>query len=103
MRIARQTIVHPTAGMTQRVEAVLDELESTYSTFPGYILGFRYKSHTMVGPVGRLAIWRSLDDANHASGNTHVQALRSQLNNLIQGEHVEHVLEVEGAPQNLPE
>jgi quinol monooxygenase YgiN len=88
--------------MTQRVEALLDELEATYATLPGYVLGFRYKPQSIPGELGRIALWRSHEDTDHAAGNTHVQALRSRLNTLIQGEHVEHVLEVEGTPHNLP-
>ncbi|MBI4201952.1 MAG: hypothetical protein HY532_02400 [Chloroflexi bacterium] len=102
MPIARQTIVHPQAGMTQRVEKALDDLEATYARLPGYILGFQYKPESVPGELGRIAVWRSQEDADHAAQNTHVQALRATLNNLIQGEHIERVLLIEGTPQNLP-
>ncbi|MBI4312939.1 MAG: hypothetical protein HY681_14355 [Chloroflexi bacterium] len=102
MPIARQTIVHPKPGMSQRVEKVLDDLEATYAKLPGYVMGFRYKPQGVAGELGRIALWRTQQDTDSAARDTHVQALRSQLNTLIQGEHVEQVLEIEGTPQNLP-
>ena len=103
MRIARQSIVHPKSGMAQRVERVLDELEAAYAMQPGYILGFRYRTKGTSGELGRIAVWRSQQDADHASQNTHIQAIRAELTRVIEGDHIEHLFEIEGAPQKLPE
>ncbi len=102
MRIARQTIVHPKAGMTERTESILDELEAAYAHLPGYILGFRYKTEGSKDEIGRIAVWRSQEDANHAAQNTHIQAIRARLTRIIEDGHEEHVFEIEGTPQNLP-
>jgi quinol monooxygenase YgiN len=87
---------------SSRVEALLDQLESHYATLPGYLVGFRYRPAGSSGEVGRIGVWRSHEDADRAAQDSHVQALRSELNMLVPGEHVERVLEIEGAPQNLP-
>lgn len=103
MRIARQSIVRPLSGQSTRVERLLDELDATYAKLPGYILGFRYRAEDNRTQLGRVAVWRSQDDANHAAMNTHIQALRAQINTLVEEGHSERVLEIEGTPQNLPE
>mgnify|MGYP001612014556 CR=1 FL=1 len=102
MPIARQSVVHPLPDSASRVEALLDQLEAHYATFPGYILGFRYRPAGNPGEIGRIAVWHSHQDANHASQNEHVVALRARINALIHGEHIERVLEIEGMPQKLP-
>ena len=104
MYIVRQTSVNPQPGRKERVEEILDALEAHYATLPGYGLGFRYKLvGGTSGEIGRIAVWRSHENADHAAQNTHSQALRSELNLVITEEHQEHMWEIEGTPQNLPE
>ncbi len=102
MSIARQSILHPLPEEARQVEAILDELEAHYATFPGYRLGFRYRPAGNLGEIGRIAVWDSPEAANHASQDNHVVALRARLNNMLHGEHIERVLDIEGTPQNLP-
>ncbi len=102
MRIARQSIVRPLAGQSPRVEKLLDELDANYAKLPGYILGFRYRPELNKAQLGRIAVWRSQEDANHAAMNTHIQSIRAQINTLVEEGHTELVLEIEGTPQNVP-
>ncbi len=102
MPIARQSVVHPLPDQVASVEDLLDQLEAHYTTFPGYLMGFRYRPQGNPGEIGRIALWRSHEDANKAAQDTHVVALRARLNNMIHGEHLERVLDIEGTPQNLP-
>ncbi len=102
MPIARQSIVHPLPEEASQVEALLDELEAHFATFPGYRLGFRYRPVGNHGEIGRIGVWDSSEAANHASQDNHVVALRARLMGLLHGEHMERVLEIEGTPQNLP-
>ncbi|MBI4339246.1 MAG: hypothetical protein HY680_04765 [Chloroflexi bacterium] len=102
MPIARQSVVHPKANMAQRVATVLDELEAAYAALPGYILGFRYRPHGVSGELGRIAVWASQQDADRAAQNTHIIAIRARLTRIIEGEHEEHIFDIEGTPQKLP-
>ena len=102
MPIARQSVVHPLPDQVGSVEDLLDQLEAYYATFPGYLLGFRYRPHGNPGEIGRIALWRSHEDANNAAQDIHVVALRARLTNVVHGEHLERVLDIEGTPQNLP-
>ena len=83
-------------------QEILDRLEAHFATFPGYLLGFRYRPTGNPGEIGRIALWRSHADPNHAAQDDRVISLRAQLNMLIHSEHIERVLEIEGTPQNLP-
>ena len=101
MTVARNSAVHPRPGQSPRVEQIFDELLTIFAAAPGYIWGFRYRPQEGSGEVGRLTVWRSHEDADHVAQNSHVIALRAELNRLIQGDHVERVLLVEhtaGAP-----
>ncbi|MBI4199442.1 MAG: hypothetical protein HY535_03085 [Chloroflexi bacterium] len=101
MAIARQTVVRHLPGAAKKVEDVLDRLEAHYATFPGYMFGFRYQPTDDAGEMGRIALWRSLADADHAAQQTHTIALRAELNSLIHEKHIERVLEIRGKPQKL--
>ena len=102
MPIARQSVVHPFPAEVSKVEQFFDQLEAHYATLPGYVLGFRYSPVGNPGEVGRIAVWRTHEDADRAAQDDHVGALRSQINMLIHGEHIERMMEIEGTPQNLP-
>ena len=102
MPIVRQSVVHPLSGSTSRVEEILDGLEATYAKLPGYIMGFRYTTIGHPGELGRIALWNSHEEADHAAQNDHIIALRADLNRLIHGEHIERMMEVQGNPQNFP-
>lgn len=103
MPVARQSVVNPHPGREERVAELLDALDAHYATFPGYLLGFRYRLVGVgSGELGRIAVWGSHEDADRAAQDDHSQALRSEMNQIIAEEHQEHLLEIEGTPQKLP-
>ncbi len=102
MTIARQSVVHPRPEAKAEAEQIFDELLASFRTMPGYLMGFRYRSHEDPAVVGRITLWRRLEDADHAAQQSHIISLRSRLNRIIQGEHLEWALTVEGTPYSLP-
>ncbi len=100
--IARQSVLHPLPAAGDKVGALLDKLQAHYSILPGYVLGFRYRPTDDPEELGRIAVWRCLEDADHAAQDPHVIALRSQLKLLVREDSVERVLVVEGTPFFAP-
>ena len=109
MTVARISIMRtsPDLGRTSsnkraQVEHLLDELEEHLSKLPGYVMGFRFIGHQDKDEVGRVALWKTHEDADHAALNSHTVALRAQIHRLIDPGHLETLVEVAGNPKNLP-
>lgn len=73
---------------------IVDELITYMATQPGYVTGWRMTAHDGTGLLGRITIWETEADADHAAQTDRVLSLRSQLNPLVEeGSHEEHALE----------
>lgn len=79
MPVIRISLVEPLPGREKEIEALYDELGKYHSTMEGHILGCRVQPVGREYLRGRVSIWRSLEDANHAASQTHTAALRSQI------------------------
>ena len=110
MTVARISIMHTSRDLTRSssdkralVERLLDELEEHLSNLPGYIMGFHFVGHEHEDEVGRVALWNSHEDADHAALQDHTVALRARIHQLIDPGHMETLVELAGTPRNLPE
>ena len=107
MPLLRMSLARCMDGCIPQVEELFDQLQSHYSTFPGYVMGFRFgpEEHAKEtsNEVGRLAVWEDHEKMNRAATHEHSIALRSQINLLlVSGEHEELVYRIQGTPHNLP-
>ena len=109
MTVARISIMRTSSDLTRtsstkrtQVEHLLDELEEHLSNLPGYIMGFHFVGHEDQDEVGRVALWNSHEDADHAALQDHTVVLRAQIHQLIDPGHTETLGEVAGNPKNLP-
>jgi heme-degrading monooxygenase HmoA len=106
MTVARISIMLTSSDLTRTaaakradVERLLDELEEHLSNLPGYIMGFRFAGHENENEVGRVALWNSHEDADHAATQDHTIALRARIHQLIDPGHLETLVEVKGTPR----
>ena len=107
MTVARISIMRTSRDLTRtssdkraRVEALLEE---HLSKLPGYIMGFHFVGHEDEDEVGRVALWNSHEDADHAALQDHTVFLRAQIHQLIDPGHTETLVELIGTSKNLPE
>ena len=87
----RLSLVKPRAGNEQRVAKMEEGLIRHLAGLPGYLHGYQITGGDSIeGRIGRLTLWRSDQDADHAAQTDHVLAIRSELMMLVEdGERVE--------------
>jgi hypothetical protein len=90
------------ANKRAEVERLLDELDDHLSTQPGYVMGFRFIGHENKEELGRVALWGTHEEADHAATLDHTMSLRAQIHRLIDPGHLETLVEVAGSPKNIP-
>ncbi len=102
MAVARISIMRPLEGRGNEVERLLDEFEEYVSKYEGYILGFRFASCDESDEIGRIALWASQEQANHVAIMDHVFVLRARIHRAIKPGHIELLVDLKGAPRNIP-
>ena len=86
----RLSLAQPKEGREAEVTKIEDDLMAYFAKQPGYLHGYQIVGGDSEGRVGRLTLWASEDDADHAAQTDHVLAQRSELLMLIEEEtHVE--------------
>jgi hypothetical protein len=80
----RLSLVRPKPGNEGAVAAIENDLMAFFTKQPGYVHGYQIVAGAAQTAVGRLTIWRSPQDADHAAQQQHVLAQRSELNMLIE-------------------
>jgi hypothetical protein len=87
----RLSLVRPRAGNEERVGKMEDDLMRFLAAQPGFLHGYRITGgDSELGSLGRVTLWRSDHDADHAAQTDHVLAIRSELLMLIEeDEHIE--------------
>ena len=90
MAYIRVSLVRPLGGRREEADRILRALSEFHATQPGHWVTFRVESRDEAARIGRIAVWNDEAAANAAAQATHDQALRSQLNQLVDaGTHVE--------------
>ena len=77
MACLRMTLLRPRPGATQDVQALLEELDASLAGSEGLLLSF--VTQVEANRLGRVAFWRSKDEANREATRDHVLSLRSRL------------------------
>ena len=98
MPYVRVSTMRARNGAESQVRQLLDDLVTYYSQQPGYIAGYRLEPTDPDGTFGRIGIWQSHEDAEHAAQTDHDLALRSQLNAAVL-DHEEHAYNGVEAPR----
>ncbi len=96
MPALRLSIMVPEPGQRAEVERLLDRLEGLLAKHPGYVMGGRFMAADSANEVGRLGVWRSHADADHAATDDDVIAVRSQIHQLIGPGHLERLYDTVG-------
>ncbi|MBI4497965.1 MAG: hypothetical protein HY689_08720 [Chloroflexi bacterium] len=96
MPALRLSIMVPQPGQRAQVERLLDHLEELLAKHPGYIAGGRFAAADTSQEVGRIGIWRSHAEADHAATDDDVIAVRSQIHELVQPGHLERLYDTVG-------
>ncbi|HEY8489908.1 MAG TPA: antibiotic biosynthesis monooxygenase [Dehalococcoidia bacterium] len=90
MPYIRVSLMRPQVGREEEVERLLTDLLRFFQGQKGFIAGWRVSALDRSGEVGRITVWESEEDADHAANQQHVMAVRSELNLLLE-EDAEHV------------
>ena len=94
MPYVRVSLMRSKDASSAEAGKIVDDLIGYMSKQPGYVTGWRMTAQDGTGLLGRITIWNTEADADHAAQTDHVLALRSQLNPLVEeGSHEEHALE----------
>ena len=92
MSYVRVSLMQPKSGRHAEAQQHLGELADFFAKQPGFIDG--YNLHTSDALVGRVTMWDSEASADRAAQDTHVLAVRSRLNTVVEdGSHQEHAFE----------
>ena len=89
MPYVRISLMHPRPTEEARVHELMDRLVAYYAEQPGYISGYRLEPTDPEGYLGRIGVWATEQDAEHAAQTEFDLALRSQLNAAVD-EHREY-------------
>ncbi len=86
----RLSLMDPKPGKDDLVSGLMDNLLQFFSTRPGYVRGYSLLSGDPQGRVGRITMWDSEEEADHAANTQHVLSVRSELLQLIEEDsHIE--------------
>jgi hypothetical protein len=80
MACLRLTMIEPREGYREETQAALTMLDEKLATAPGLIFSFVTEIET--DKLGRIALWRSKEEANHTAMREDIMALRAQLRRL---------------------
>ena len=89
MPYIRISIVTPRRGEEAATEAVMRKIVETVSEAEGCIESYLLKPHDDSGEVARLSIYTDEASAEHTATSDRMLALRSEINILSDGNHVE--------------
>jgi hypothetical protein len=77
MAYLRLTLIEPREGYRQETQAILTMLDEKLATMPGLI--FSFVTETEADRLGRVALWRTKEEANHVAMRDDIMALRARL------------------------
>jgi quinol monooxygenase YgiN len=84
MAYIRVSLFTPRAGARVKAERLLQSLAEFHGSLPGHWVTFRVESRGEEPSIGRITAWNDEAAANAAAQAPHDQALRSQLQHLVE-------------------
>jgi len=97
----RISYMHPKEGQEARLKDILQQLSAFYHDQKGYQGGYILNPYEGaaddVRRWGRVGLWASEDDAEHAAQTEHSMALRSELARIVE-EDSHYEFSFEGSP-----
>lgn len=85
----RLSLMIPKPGKEDEVSQIIDDLLEFFPGQPGYVRGYKLVRTYPFHGVGRLTVWRSERDADSAANAQHVLAVRSELLQITEEDHIE--------------
>ncbi len=86
----RLSLMNPKAGEVEKVSSIMDDLLAHFSDRPGFVRGYKLLSGDPEDRCGRLTVWKSEREADHAATSQHVLSTRSELMLVVEEDsHVE--------------
>ncbi len=86
----RLSLMNPKAGEERLVAGLMDNLLEFFSDQPGYVRGYALIDGDPQGRVGRITMWKSEENADHAGNTQHVLTVRAEIMQRIEEEsHIE--------------
>ena len=70
----RLSLMNPKPGEEKLVAGLMDNLLEFFSDKPGYVRGYALLDGDPQGRVGRITMWKSEEQADHAANTQHVLA-----------------------------
>ena len=102
MTVARISLMKILPHNRNEVTRLHASLEEFLSKQKGYILGFSFEAIGDTETMGRVSLWASEEDANHAATLDHTVGLRSQIHILTEPGHIEQLVHVSPTAHNIP-
>ena len=86
----RLSLVTAKPGEEERVSQMMDGLLEFLATQPGYVRGYKLIRTYPDPRTGRITVWKSEQDADHAAQTQHILSVRSELMQLVEEDfHIE--------------
>ena len=92
--VGRFSLVKAREGKRDEVVRHYQGLDEAFRAAEGYVASLIFVDPVDHNEVGRVALWRSRDDAERHAADDHIMYLRSQIHLAIQPEHTEKLVEV---------
>ena len=84
------SLMKPMPGEEKLVAGLMDNLLEFFAGRPGYERGYALLEGEAQGRVGRITLWESKEQADHAANTRHVLAVRAEIMQRIEEDsHVE--------------
>ena len=86
----RLSLMNPKPGEDKLVAGLMDNLLEFFNEQPGYVRGYALLDGDPHGRVGRITLWDSEEQADHAANTQHVLAVRAEIMQRIEEDsHIE--------------
>ena len=86
----RLSLMKPKPGEEKLVAGLMDNLLEFFTQQPGYERGYALLEGDRQGRVGRITLWKSEGQADHAANTQHVLAVRAEIMHRIEDDsHIE--------------
>ncbi len=86
----RLSLMNPKPGEEKLVAGLMDNLLEFFAGQPGYVRGYALLDGDPQGRVGRITLWESEEQADHAANTQHVLTVRAEIMQRIEEDsHIE--------------